>query len=45
MFEKNIDVVLDPFELPHERNFEYLEKKGVLKFLEQVVRPGNFSGS
>ena len=37
--------VLDLYQLPHERNFEYLEKNGVLKFLEQAFRPGNFSGS
>ena len=38
-------MVLDLCQLPHERNFEYLEKNGVLKFLEQAFRPGNFSGS
>ena len=37
--------VLDLYQLPHGRNFEYLEKNGVLKFLERVFRPGNFSGS
>ena len=37
--------VLDLYQLPHERNFEYLEKNGVLKFLERAFRPGNFSGS
>ena len=38
-FEKNFGVVLDLFELPHERTFWYLEKNGVLKFLEQVRHP------
>ena len=37
--EKNFGVVLDPFELPHERNFWYLEKNGVLKFFKQVWNP------
>ena len=35
-FEKNFGVVLDLFQLHHERIFWYLEKNGVLKFLEQV---------
>ena len=37
--------VLDLYQLPHGRNFEYLEKNGILKFLERVFCPGNFSGS
>ena len=36
---------LDPFKLPHERNFLYLERNGVLKFFERVFRPDKFSGS
>ena len=38
-FEKNFGVVLHPFELPHERNFWYFEKNGVLKFFERVWNP------
>ena len=38
-FEKIFGVVLDPFELPHERNFWYLEKIGVFKFFERVRNP------
>ena len=38
-FWKKFGVVLDPFELPHERNFLYLEKNGVLKILERVHHP------
>ena len=37
--EKNFGVVLDPFELPHERNFWYLEKNGVMKIFERVQNP------
>ena len=37
--EKNFGVVLDPFEIPHERNFWYLEKNGVLKIFEWVHHP------
>ena len=37
--EKNVGVVLDPFELPHERNFWYLEKNGILKFFKQLHHP------
>ena len=37
--EKKIGKVLDPFELPDERNFWHLEKNGVLKFFEQVWNP------
>ena len=37
--EKKFGVVLDPFELPHERNFLYLEINGLLKFFEQVQNP------
>ena len=44
-FQKKIGEVLDLFELPHGRIFWYLEKNGVLKFFEQVFRPGKFSGS
>ena len=38
-FEKEFGVVLDPFELPHGRNFEHLEINGVLKFFERLTRP------
>ena len=38
-FEKKIGEVLDIFELPHRRNFLYLEKNGILKFFEQLFRP------
>ena len=34
--------VLDLYQLPHERNFEYLEK---MALLERAFRLGNFSGS
>ena len=43
--KKNFGEVLDLYQLTHGRNFEYLEKNGVLKFLEQVFYPGKFSGS
>ena len=43
--KKNFGEVLDLYQLPHERNFEYLEKNGIMKFLERVFRPGNFGGS
>ena len=45
LFQEKFGEVLDPFKLPHERNFWNLEKSGVLKFLEQVCCPGKFSGS
>ena len=46
ILEKNFfGEVLDLYQLPHGRNFEYLEKNSVLKFLKRVFRPGNFSGS
>ena len=46
IFSKKIfGEVLEQYQPPHWRNFEYLEKNGVLKFLERVFRPGNFSGS
>ena len=35
--------VLDPFELPTGRNLKYLQKNGVLEFLEQVICPGSSS--
>ena len=31
--------VLDPYQLSNGRNFKYLQKNGVLKFLEQVTHP------
>ena len=36
IFEKKFGVVLDQFELPHERTFCNLENNGILKFFEQV---------
>ena len=38
--KKKVGEVLDPFEYPHGRNFKYLQKNGVLKFFERVLRPG-----
>ena len=38
-FEKNFGKVLDLYQLPIERNFEHLEKNGVLQFFEQVAGP------
>ena len=38
-FEKKFGEVLDIFELPHGRNFWYLEKNGVLKFFERLHHP------
>ena len=38
--EKNFGEVLDPFELPTDRNLKYSQKNGVLEFLERVLCPG-----
>ena len=38
-FENFFSEVLDPFELPHRRNFRYLEKNGVMIFFERVFCP------
>ena len=35
-FEKNFGEVLDLFQLPIGRNFEYLEKNGVFKFFKSL---------
>ena len=43
--QKKFGEVLDPFQLSNGRNFQYLEKNGVLKFFERVFHPGKFSGS
>ena len=40
-FEKNFGEVLDLYQLPIERNFEYLEKNGVLQFLDRLEGPDN----
>ena len=37
---KKIGEGLDLYELPHGRNFGYLERNGVLKFFEQLFHPG-----
>ena len=39
IWKKKIVVVLDPFELSHERNFLYLEKTDVLKFFKRAGSP------
>ena len=38
-FEKFFGEVLDLYQLPIERNFEYLEKNGVLQFLDRLAGP------
>ena len=35
-FEKNFGEVLDQYQLPIRRNFEYLEKNGVFKFFKSL---------
>ena len=48
-FEKNFGEVLDQYQLPIRRNFEYLEKNGVFKFFKslhlQVFRASCFDPS
>ena len=43
--KKNFGEVLDLYQLPHGKKFEYLAKNGVLKVLERVFHPVNFSGA
>ena len=43
--KKKTGGVLDHIQLPYGRNLRYLQKNGVLKILEQVNCPGQFSGS
>ena len=38
-FEKNFGEVLDLYQLPIGRNFEYLEKNGVLQFFIWLAGP------
>ena len=38
-FDQFFGEVLDLYQLPIERNFEYLEKNGVLQFLDQLAGP------
>ena len=44
-FQKLFFEVPNPYQLLHGRNIGYLEKNGILKFFEPVIRPSNFSGS
>ncbi len=37
--KKFLGEVLDPYQLPNYRNFKYLQKNDVLKFLERVHHP------
>ena len=47
LFGKNFGEVLDQYQLPIKRNFEYLEKNGVFKFFKslhlQVFRASCFN--
>ena len=38
---KKIGVVLDQFQLPIRRNFEYLEKNGIFQFFKKLGRPSS----
>ena len=38
-FEKNFGEVLDQYQLPTRRSFEYLEKNGVFKFFGSAISP------